>query len=195
VTTGANYSRQGRGCLPRQHLNQGTSRRHRGFKKNGPQALGRSRGGLTTKIHLVAANERTALCFRLSAGQAGDGPEGRQRLTGWSIRKPPGLRAMAMDRAYEGDAFDPRASLRAIRSGACCNKDSDRVTLRIHGQMYLGVEPPFVMSMAWLPPWAPAACPARARRCVEPENGVDEFSVVVGDAAPTSLPSRQMRLQ
>jgi len=44
--------------------------------------------------------------------------------------------------------FDQRTSLRTIRSGTCCNKDSDRVTMRIHGQMYLGVEPPFVMSMA-----------------------------------------------
>ena len=54
-------------------------------------------------------------------------------------------------------AFDERASLRAIRRGTCCNKDSDRVTMRIHGQMYLGVEPPFVWSMASLPPRAPAA--------------------------------------
>ncbi len=36
------------------------------------------------------------------------------------------------------------ASLRAIRCGTLCNKDSDRHTMRIHGQMYLGVEPPFV---------------------------------------------------
>ena len=56
-----------------------------------------------------------------------------------------------------GHAFDQRAGLRAIRRGTCCNKDSDRVTMRIHGQMYLGVEPPFVRPMAWLPPWAPAA--------------------------------------
>lgn len=54
-------------------------------------------------------------------------------------------------------AFDERASLRTIRRGTCCNKDSDRVTMRIHGQMYLGVEPPFVWSMASLPPRAPAA--------------------------------------
>ena len=40
--------------------------------------------------------------------------------------------------------FDQAASLRAISSGTLCNKDSDRHTMRIHGQMYLGVEPPFV---------------------------------------------------
>jgi hypothetical protein len=47
--------------------------------------------------------------------------------------------------------------LRTIRRGTCCNKDSDRIAMRIHGQMYLGVEPPFVMSMASLPPRAPEA--------------------------------------
>ena len=48
-----------------------------------------------------------------------------------------------------------------VRSGNFCSKDSDRHTMRIHGQMYLGVEPPsftFVSAMPWLPPRAPAAC-------------------------------------
>ena len=40
--------------------------------------------------------------------------------------------------------FDQAASLRAIRCGALRNKDSERHTMRSHGQMYLGVEPPFV---------------------------------------------------
>ena len=34
---------------------------------------------------------------------------------------------------------------------------SKRHTMRIHGQMYFGVEPPFVRFIAWLPPTAPAA--------------------------------------
>ena len=41
-------------------------------------------------------------------------------------------------------AANERASLRTICCGTCCNKNSDRHTMRIHGQMYLGVEPPFV---------------------------------------------------
>lgn len=41
-------------------------------------------------------------------------------------------------------SFDKPASLRTICNGTCCNKHSDRHTMRIHGQMYLGVEPPFV---------------------------------------------------
>ena len=40
--------------------------------------------------------------------------------------------------------FDQFASLRTIRHGTRCNKDSDRHTMRIHGQMQFCVEPPFV---------------------------------------------------
>lgn len=50
------------------------------------------------------------------------------------------------------------ASLCAIRHGTCCNKNSDRHTIRIHGQMYLGISPPFVRPIASLPPFAPDAC-------------------------------------
>ena len=46
-----------------------------GARKNGPQAIGKSRGGWNTKIHLVAANDRIALTFALSPGQAHDAPK------------------------------------------------------------------------------------------------------------------------
>jgi transposase len=38
------------------------------------RAVGRSRGGFGTKIHLAAADARTALAVALTAGQAGDAP-------------------------------------------------------------------------------------------------------------------------
>ncbi len=90
-----------------QHDRAGASGRHGGPKKNGPQAIGRSRGGWTTKIHLVAADERTAVAGALSPGQAGDGPQGRQLLRRLGPladhdRLPDDL-ALVMDRAYEGD--------------------------------------------------------------------------------------------
>jgi hypothetical protein len=47
-----------------------------------------------------------------------------------------------------GYSFDEGASLCAICGGTCRNKNSDRQTMCIHGQMYLGVEPPFVRLMA-----------------------------------------------
>ncbi len=52
------------------------------LKKNGPQAIGKSRGGWTTKIHMVAANARTAITFALSPGEASDAKAGRALLGG-----------------------------------------------------------------------------------------------------------------
>ena len=51
---------------------------------------------------MVAADERTAVTFSLSPGQAGDAPEGRKLLetlrnNGWDGTK------VIMDRAYEGN--------------------------------------------------------------------------------------------
>lgn len=42
------------------------------------------------------------------------------------------------------DASNESLSFGTIRPGSFCNNDSDRHTMRIHGQMYLGVKPPFV---------------------------------------------------
>ena len=83
------------------HHHQGASRRHRGAKKNGPQAIGKSRGGWTTKVHMVAADARTAITFALSPGQAHDGPEGRALLA--SLGAPSRPLHLLMDRAYDGN--------------------------------------------------------------------------------------------
>jgi hypothetical protein len=45
-------------------------------------------------------------------------------------------------------ACDEGWSLRAISGGTFCDNNSERHTMRIHGQMNLGVEPPFVRLMA-----------------------------------------------
>jgi hypothetical protein len=55
-------------------------------------------------------------------------------------------------------SFGESASLCATSCGTCCNKNSDWQTMRIHGQMYLCVESPFMQPISWLPPRAPAAC-------------------------------------
>ena len=68
-------------------------------KQNGPQAIGKSRGGWTTKIHMVAADARTAITFALSSGQASDAVEGRELLGG--IGPLPAPLYLIMDRAYE----------------------------------------------------------------------------------------------
>ncbi len=71
--------------------------------------MGKSRGGWNTKIHLVAADERTAVTpyqvrgrlFALSPGEAHDGPEGRRLLE--SLGPPEPGTKLLMDRAYEGN--------------------------------------------------------------------------------------------
>jgi len=45
-------------------------------------------------------------------------------------------------------SFDRMFCLATISSGTFNDKHSDQHTMRIHGQVYLGVEPPFVRSMA-----------------------------------------------
>ena len=89
------------GRVPRQYIGQGASRRNRGIKKTGKQAIGRSRGGLTTKIHMVTASDRSAVSFSLSSGARHDSPEGMKLL---SFTPNCGHeQSLLMDRAYEGD--------------------------------------------------------------------------------------------
>lgn len=59
--------------------------------------------------------------------------------------------AFISDQMLCREAFDQAASLRTIRRGTLRKNDSERHTMRIHGQMYLGLEPPFVRLMSWLP--------------------------------------------
>src|SRR5262245_45583955 len=90
-----------RGSFPRLHIGEGSSGRDRGFKKSGPQAIGKSRGGWNTKIHMVAADARTAIVFSLSPGHDHDAVHGRALLEELGPM-PEGL-PLVMDRAYEGN--------------------------------------------------------------------------------------------
>ena len=93
------YSHKGRGDLPGQHIGKGSSQRNRRFKKRGKQAIGRSRGGLTTKIHMVTATDRSAVSFALSGGEAHDSSEGLALLD--KIIRVPEQKYILMDKAYE----------------------------------------------------------------------------------------------
>jgi transposase len=97
----ADHTHQDRSGIAGQHYGEGSSGWHRRAKKNGPQAIGKSRGGWTTKIHLVAADARTAITFSLSPGQAHDAAEGRKLLG--KLGRPNWPIHLLMDRAYEGN--------------------------------------------------------------------------------------------
>ena len=88
-------------CAPgRQHHRQGAplgGRRKRGAQA---QAIGRSRGGRTTKIHAVVDGRGRPFTFTLSAGQRGDAP-----LAPVLIESLPAARLCIADTAYDSDAF------------------------------------------------------------------------------------------
>lgn len=62
--------------------------------------MGRSRGGLTTKIHALVDAEGRPIHLTLTAGQAGDAPVGRELLA----HVPAGSILLA-DKAYDTDAI------------------------------------------------------------------------------------------
>lgn len=56
---------------------------------------------MTTKIHMVAADAKTAVTFSLSPGQAGDPPEGRKLLKTLPVVPPKCNRVNARERSTE----------------------------------------------------------------------------------------------
>jgi transposase len=71
-------------------------------KKNGDQAeqaLGRSRGGFSSKIHISVDGLGNPLRLRLTPGQAGDSPQAAPLMTGYDAEYVIG------DKAYDSDAI------------------------------------------------------------------------------------------
>ena len=68
-------------------------------QKKGDQALGRSRGGLSTKIHALVEGLGSLAQFHLTGGEAGDSPQALPLL---QQLKPGSLSA---DKAYDSDAI------------------------------------------------------------------------------------------
>ena len=56
--------------------------------------------------------------------------------------------AAVCQQRFSGYSLNQMDSFLAISSGTFCNKNSDWHTIRIHGQMYFAVEPPFVRDMS-----------------------------------------------
>ncbi|MFC9607213.1 IS5 family transposase [Streptomyces niveus] len=99
-----------------------------GARKKGPpagephdRAIGRSRGGLTTKIHLAADGHCRPLAFVLTAGQAGDAPaftDVMARLRVPRRRGRPRTRpdVVLADKAYSSRAIRDHLRKRGIRA-------------------------------------------------------------------------------
>lgn len=74
--------------------------------------MGRSRGGLSTKIHAAVINENSAVSLHLTPGQAHDG---RQFESLYESMEPENvLETAAMDRGYDADRIRERLEIDGI---------------------------------------------------------------------------------
>ena len=78
-------------------------------KKTAPAALGRSRGGLSTKIHAATIDENCAVALHLTPGQAHDG---RQFEALYESLDPENvLESAALDKGYDAERIRQRLAL------------------------------------------------------------------------------------
>jgi len=76
--------------------------------------LGRSRGGLSTKIHAATIDENCAVALHLTPGQAHDG---RQFATLYESLDPENvLESAALDRGYDADRIRERLALDGLQA-------------------------------------------------------------------------------
>ncbi|MFB7043439.1 IS5 family transposase [Streptomyces sp. NPDC056294] len=83
--------------------------------------LGRSRDGLSTKIHLAADGRCRPLCFHLTPGQAGDAPAFERVMTALRVPRPIGRprtrpAVVLAGRAYSSRAIREHLHRRGIRA-------------------------------------------------------------------------------
>ena len=84
-------------------------------KKNGPeQALGRSRGGFSTKIHAVTVNENCAVALHLTPGHAHDGRQFESLYE--SIDPENVIDSAALDKGYDADRIRERLAYDGIEA-------------------------------------------------------------------------------
>ncbi len=85
-------------------------------------ALGRSRGGLTTKVHLACEQGQKPLSVLITAGQRGDSPQFQAVLAGIRVPRPgPGRPRCRPRRVLADKAYGSRANRAYLRSrGIAC---------------------------------------------------------------------------
>ncbi|WP_435594433.1 IS5 family transposase [Streptomyces panacea] len=93
-----------------------------GARKKGPpagephdHAIGRSRGGLTTKIHLTSDAHSRPLAFVLTAGQAGDAPAFPAVMAQLRVPRPRGRPRTRPDTVLADKAYSSRAIREHLR--------------------------------------------------------------------------------
>ncbi|GII89768.1 hypothetical protein Ssi03_77580 [Sphaerisporangium siamense] len=110
-------------------------------------ALGRSRGGLSTKLHLACERGRRLLSLVVTAGQRGDAPQFDAVMAGIGVSRPgpgrPRTRpdVVLADKAYSSRAI--RAHLRRRRIGCVIPEPADRIAARLRRGSRGGRPPQF----------------------------------------------------
>ncbi|MEU9003766.1 IS5 family transposase [Streptomyces sp. NPDC048551] len=125
----------------------GASKRGQPDPASADHALGRSCGGLSTKVHLAADGGARPLAFIVTAGQAGDAPAFESVMS--RIRVPrsgrgrPRTRPLAVlaDRAYSSRAIRSHLRRRGIR--AVIPQPSDQIAHRLRRGRQGGRPPGF----------------------------------------------------
>ncbi|MDV7220066.1 IS5 family transposase [Streptomyces prunicolor] len=121
-------------CRAHQHA-AGARKRGLQARPNPDHALGRSRGGLSTKVHLASDGHARPLALRVTAGQAGDAPVFETVMA--TIRVPRGgpgrprtrPDVVLADRAYSSRAIRSHLRRRGIR--AVIPQPSDQIGHRL----------------------------------------------------------------
>jgi len=108
--------------IARAHQHAAGARRHPDLQREPPgdepadHGLGRSRGGLSTKIHLACEQGRKPLSIVLTAGQAGDSPQFTTVLERIRVgRNAPGRPRTRPDRVLADKAYSSRANRAYLR--------------------------------------------------------------------------------
>lgn len=84
-------------------------------KKNAScQALGRSRGGLTTKIHAATIDENCSVALHLTPGQAHDGRQFEALFE--SLPEDNVIEAAMLDKGYDADRIRERLEIEGIEA-------------------------------------------------------------------------------
>jgi len=91
-----------------------SARGGRAKKNAADQALGRSRGGFSTKIHAATLDENCAIALHLTAGQAHDGRQFEALYESWETENV--LEAGILDKGYDADRIRQRLAYDGIEA-------------------------------------------------------------------------------
>ncbi|MFD9934164.1 IS5 family transposase [Streptomyces massasporeus] len=122
-------------CRAHQHAAGSRKRGHPSRCELDDHGLGRSRGGLSTKVHIASDSHARPLALHVTAGQAGDAPAFEAVMAGIQApRSGPGRprtrpEAVLADRAYSSRAIRGHLRQRGIR--AVIPQPSDQIGHRL----------------------------------------------------------------